>query len=246
MSPQYTTELVGSLVEQQRSRAEVLRQFGIDYVFEGNSSLAEVCLTAGAELRTVCDDLEECDATHTLRERKDWFRARLTELVDHIIKFHHSYLREELPWLESLLDRVVHQHGEKHPELRDVREVLSDVQYKMHAHMIKEEQTVFSMIRRLEQSHNTGRKPPNFGSTSMRDAIHELETEHHTAVDALERIRELTCGFSRPPDACDLYRALLVGLEDLEADLRLHLHEENNILFPRAIELDNQLRSDAA
>jgi regulator of cell morphogenesis and NO signaling len=246
MSTQYAKQLIGTLVEQHRSRARVFERFGIDYFFEGSRSVAEVCSVVGADLNTVCHDLEQCDASDTHCESNEWLKARLTDLVDQIIERHHSYLREELPWLKDLLDLLVRRYGKQHPEMNDLREVLSDVQYNMHAHMIKEERTVFSMVRQLEQAHNTGRKPPEFAPTAIRDSVRVLEAEHHTALDALKRIRELARDFALPTDTNDVYRALLIGLEDLEADLHLHLHKESNILFPRAIELEKQMRGSAA
>jgi len=241
MSVDYAKEPIGTLVEQQRGRARLFDNLGLDFYCQGSRTLEKACRDSGVDLDSLCKDLERIDQGHTEHENTNWSHRPLTELVDHIIEHHHDYLREEFPWLESLLDRLVAGYWGSRRELCRVRDVLAHIQYQMHAHMIREEQTVFSMIRQLERANSEGTPPPEFRSGSVATLTLALESEHRDAADALRQIHELTNGYVPPRESDDLYHALLIGLKDLETDLHLHLHKESNILFPRAIELEAYL-----
>ena len=233
-----TTETVADLVKAHPERAEVFEQFGIDYCCHGKVSLDAACRRDGADTELVRQSLREIDARPT-SESFDWSTASLAQLADHIVAQHHAYLRGELPRLSERIDRVVAAHGDKHPELLEVRSVFAALQAEMTAHMMKEEQVLFPVIRQLESTPSDERASLQFHCGTVRNPIRVMEHEHDDAGAALRRIRELTSDYTPPPDACETFRALLAGLERLEADMHRHVHKENNILFPRALELES-------
>jgi regulator of cell morphogenesis and NO signaling len=163
----------------------------------------------------------------------------LTELANHIEKTHHAYLHEELPRLAGLSRDVASMHGGRDPRLQQVQETFRAMALELWRHMFKEEQCLFPMIRQLETSDRT----PTFHCGTLGNPIQQMESEHDDAGSALERLRELTDGFEPPEWACKKYRALLAALSHLERDMHRHIHKENNILFPRALEMELQKRA---
>ncbi len=243
MSGADPTISVGQYVVERPSRARVFERLGIDYCCGGKEPLARACEKKGLNPRMVLEAIERGDAQPSVAEQPDWSRAPLTELADHIESEHHSYMREELPRLSSLIERLVEAHGERHPELLGCREVFDSLRRELEPHMAKEEQILFPMIRELEASATL----PKFHCGSLRNPIRAMEREHDGAARALSRLRELTGDYTPPGDACNTYRAAFAGLVELEADLHRHIHKENNILFPRAIAAEESLkRQDAA
>jgi regulator of cell morphogenesis and NO signaling len=161
----------------------------------------------------------------------------LAELVDHIVGTHHAYLHEELPRIDALTLKVASVHGQANPSLHNVRECFVECREELEAHMIKEEHVLFPMIRELEAptccACGTRR--------SISGPIRMMEAEHDSAGDALERMHALTDGYTPPEDACNTYRAMLDALATFERDMHEHVHKENNVLFPRALELEASL-----
>lgn len=238
-------QAVGELVREHVARSRVLERFGIDYCCGGRRSLEKACAASGASLDEVCGELEKCDASTPDLDTVDWSTAPLSELIDHIVASHHAYLREELPRLDGLIGRVVDAHGEQDPRLTDVRNVFWALVSELNPHMMKEEQILFPIIKQLESVDTTGEAVSQFHCGSVNNPITAMEHEHDVAGQALRQLRELTDGFAPPEGACNTYRAMLAGLAELETDLHLHIHKENNILFPRAVKLEASLASRA-
>jgi regulator of cell morphogenesis and NO signaling len=168
---------------------------------------------------------------------EDWTQASLATLCNHIEQTHHAYLRTELPRLTTLIAKLVDAHGEAHPELPKVQHEFAALRGELEPHMFKEEQVLFPAIRRLEQV----KTPPTFPFGTVANPIRMMEHEHDNAGNGLAHIRELTCEYRVPADACNTYRAALHGLSELELDLHQHIHKENNLLFPRAMEMERSL-----
>jgi regulator of cell morphogenesis and NO signaling len=154
--------------------------------------------------------------------------------VKHIIVTHHAYLGQELPRLRRMADRVAKVHGEREGRLEELERVVSALADELESHMAKEERILFPFIQLLEQSPTLPYLP--FGT--LANPIRAMEHEHESAGNGLEAIRRLTDGFVPPGWACNTYRALFDGLRELELDLHQHIHKENNILFPKALELE--------
>jgi regulator of cell morphogenesis and NO signaling len=233
---------VGRLVAERPCRARVFERLGIDYCCGGKKPLGEACAGLGLDPAVVLRELERTDAQDLVEGELDWSTATLTDLVDHIEAVHHAYLREALPRLTSLVEKVAGIHGGHHPELSKLRWVFLGFRDEIEAHMTKEEHVLFPMCRALEVAS----VPPRFHCGTIRNPIRAMELEHDDAGSALAAMRTLTHGFTPPPDACNTFRAMLHGLAELEADMHLHVHEENNILFPRASAIEAELAQRTA
>jgi regulator of cell morphogenesis and NO signaling len=220
----------------------VLERFGIDYCCHGRQTLAQACEGKSLDLSAVERDLTECDRRPMDPPECDWTAYPLSALAQHIVERHHEYLRRELPRLKGLLDRVIAAHGAGHPELHEVESVFAGLQAELTLHMMKEEHVLFPIVARLEAAASTGGSVGAFHCGSVLNPIGVMEDEHEHAGQALAHMRSLTGGYSAPADACPTYIALLAGLAELEADLHLHIHKENNVMFPRAAALEARLR----
>ena len=217
---------VGELVVERPGRSRVLESFRIDYCCGGRKSLDEACRAAGAEVERVLEALRRDDATPRGGDVHDraWADADPRELVEHILGVHHGFLRRELPRIDGLIAKVVSAHGGKHLELAEVQAIFRDVREELQSHMAKEENVLFPAI--VDRAAGLWRG-------SFDGPIGVMEHEHALVGRALESLRALTGDYAPPADACNTYRAMLDGLAELDRDLRQHIHEENNILFPR-------------
>jgi len=238
MATTWARQSVGSLVRECPARAQVFEQFGIDYCCHGNLSLAEACARAKARLDDVCAALDRNDVSSDSPREGDSVWTTLAALIEEIIQRHHAYLRRRLPELTRMLDRVSAAHGKRHPELHAIREVFASLRDELTTHMMKEERILFPAIVELERAQAEARRCAILGCGSMANPISVMESEHQSAGDALSLLRRLTNDYDVPHDACETYRALFIGLKELEVDLHLHIHKENNILFPKALELE--------
>ena len=160
----------------------------------------------------------------------------LTELADHIEQTHHTYLHSELPRLDEMTEKVASVHGERDPRLHQIREIFLALATEMSNHMMKEERILFPMVRQLDASETT----PTFHCGSLANPIRQMESEHTQAGSALEDLRELADGYTPPDWACNTYRAMLDALARFDHDLQLHMRKEGEVLFPRALEMENK------
>jgi regulator of cell morphogenesis and NO signaling len=167
----------------------------------------------------------------------DWASASLAALCDNIVRAHHDFLRQELPRLAAIITKVVNAHGRNHPELARVQATFAELRAELEPHMMKEECVLFPSIRYLETQSRSTQFP--FGS--LANPIRVMIGDHDHAGDALAKLRELTDDYVPPVEACNTYRVMLEGLAALERDMHQHVHKENNILFPRALELEARL-----
>jgi regulator of cell morphogenesis and NO signaling len=223
---------VGDWAAQRPGAIDVFQEYGLDYCCHGRIPLALACRERGLEPGRILQQLEQRPSAET-RSDCDWPPATLGALCDHIERTHHAFLREQLPRLADSLDRVIAAHAEHHPELYGLRGTFRELRAELEPHMFKEERILFPAIRALECAPNA----PTFPFGSVRNPIGVMEEEHDRAGALLARLREQTGGYWVPEDACPTYRALIEGLHRLEADLHLHIHKENNILFPQAAAL---------
>jgi regulator of cell morphogenesis and NO signaling len=218
----------------------VFEKLGIDYCCRGNRLLEEACMEAGVPAEQVIALLEKEGGCGDLDRptSHDWSSATLSSLTAYIITKHHGFMREELSRLTELMAKVLAAHGENHPELHRVQSIFRELKDELTDHMLKEEQILFPYINNLEASVARGEpvQVPFFGS--VRNPIRIMTQEHDNAGRSLRGLREASSDFQVPVDACASFRALYQALEALEMDLHAHIHLENNILFPRAAELE--------
>jgi len=231
---------IGELVAEAPLRANIFEKRRIDYCCKGRRSLAQVCAEQGLPMDELVAELEQ----EPRRESPlDWVRQPLTELAEHIVNRHHGYLRSTLPSIALKLDKVVQAHGDAHPALHDLRTVFAALADELVTHMAKEEMVLFPHIAAMERAAKHSLPSPPAPGGSVRNPIRMMEHEHDDAGRALSRMRELTADYEPPEGACTTFRALYAQLAELERDLHTHIHLENNVLFPRAAELEERLRS---
>jgi regulator of cell morphogenesis and NO signaling len=230
---------LGRLVAERMGRARVFESMGLDYCCQGGRTLAEACDEAGLEVSRVVAALETSDKADGAdpEDLVDYQAMPLGELCDHIVSTHHEFMRRELPRLRALLNRVRGSHQANHPELASLAAVLAGLEGEIDMHLMKEEQVLFPLIKKLERAEAM----PSFHCGSVNNPIRVMEHEHDEVGGALTRIRELTGGLAAPADGCASYQALIDGLADLERDLHRHIHKENNVLHVRAAALEASL-----
>ncbi|WP_436928729.1 iron-sulfur cluster repair di-iron protein [Halosimplex halobium] len=227
---------LASLVEETPACARAFESLGLDYCCDGDRTLATACDQADLAVDEVRARLRE---TRDREADADYDWTDLADLADHVVETHHDYLREELPALEDLVAKVARVHGENHPELRELEAEFADLAGEMREHIEEEETELFPVVERLDRGESLG--PDE--AARLREAIRTFEDDHAATADRLDRIAELTDDYAVPGDACASYRSMLERLERLERDTHMHVHKENNVLFPRAAE---RLPADSA
>ncbi len=230
---------VGEWVVREPHLGRIFEDLGIDYCCGGKVSLEEACRRRQLAPREVMRRLQKADPHSPGADAAiDAGALTLTALADHIEQTHHAYLRRELPRLFALTQKVARAHGSRHPGMIELAEVFRNFQHELEQHMFKEEHVLFPMIRVMEQPGPL----PGFHCGSIANPVAVMEHEHDNAGDALARMRRLSDDYQPPSDACNTFRVLLDSLSRLEADMHQHVHKENNVLFPRAVELEARRR----
>jgi len=230
---------VGELVLSLPQALRYLEGQGVDYCCGGHRSLQEACEAAGRDPHTVLDELSRLDAASAdAPPLQAWVDGSLTALMAHIEATHHAYLRTELPRLEALLEKVLGAHGENHPELDEVFDLFQSLSADLVPHLMKEEQILFPFIRQMEAG-----QPAAACFPTVQSPIRVMEAEHVAVGGMLERLRACTGGYTTPADGCATFRALYLGLAELEADTHLHIYLENQILHPRAVLMEASVQA---
>lgn len=227
MTTTMSERTLADLVTERPSRAGLLSRLGLDFCCHGDRELAAACDEAGLDVDDVARQL---DAVAT-GEPEPWKDMGPTELAAHITTIHHTFLRTEMPTLVGLAAKVALVHGERHGELDRVRDLVKALWLELEPHLDKEEAVLFPAISRLA----SGAAEP-FGSVA--NPIGVLLTEHDSAGEILAELRAVTAHYTVPADGCASYQALYAGLVAVETDTHIHIHKENNVLFPAITALE--------
>jgi regulator of cell morphogenesis and NO signaling len=229
---------INDFIAEDVRRTGVFEELSIDSCCGGHRTLAEACAEKGIDPEALLNRLmsytAESDPVATVVEGMD---GSLSEAVDHLLETHHKYLKEALPQIAALLDKVVNAHVERHPELVTVRELFSELRADLEPHLMKEEQVLFPMIKQIESSGGTA----EFHCGSLENPIRVMLAEHEQVLTLFERIRATTRNFQIPEDGCGSYRLLFKGLDELEMDTLLHIQKENEILFPQVLAYEDNM-----
>lgn len=233
------TSTVADIAIGSLAAVRVFERFGIDYCCGGRRALDEVCREKGVDADQLRRELDA--AIHASpTPARDWNTTPLQELVNHIVTAHHGYLRREFQPLTERLAKVYRVYNERYGDtLIGLPEVFSALRSEMEMHMFKEERVLFPSIVATEVAANFGGPLPPSPFGTVANPIQMMEAEHDSAGQLLASIRTITGNYEIPDRACVTYRALMNGLKEFEEDLHLHIHLENNILFPRAIQLES-------
>ncbi len=236
MNERLATATIGEIVATDFRAAAVFEQFGIDFCCGGRRPLDQACRTANADPSDVVQALEALPAVTDAET--DVTKWPLGRLIDHIVSTHHAYVRSSMPTITRYLAKLVEVHGARHPELARVSTYFDHVSADLGQHMLKEEQVLFPYVRDLSMTAAGGRHVSSpFGT--VENPIRMMEREHLEVADELRIIRELTSGYAAPEDGCTTYQVCMEELARFERDLHRHVHLENNVLFPKAIELES-------
>ena len=234
MSTITPTSTLGDLVTADPSLARHLEARQLDYCCGGRRTIEQACADRGLDVLTVVAELTVAGTADGAAPGTGWATLGADQLVDHIEATHHRYLWAEMPRLTALAERVRSVHGRRHPELEDIAACVNELCADLEPHMTKEERVLFPMIRALA----TADVRPEFHCGTIGNPIAVMRAEHEHAGELLQQLRELTSDFVPPADGCASYEALFRGLAELETDLHLHVHKENNVLFPLVEELE--------
>jgi len=234
-----TAKTVREAALSNPAATRVFEKFGIDYCCGADKSLEQACGEANLQIQQVLESLKSAAAADLVRgEGKNWLAEPLADVIAHIANTHHKYTREEIARLGPLFAKVCSVHGHGHPELIAIHEKFRALAQELSTHMMKEEVVLFPYIERMEESVIAGEPtlPAPFGTVNNPVAM--MMHEHDSAGNLLRSIRDLSSGYQPPANACVSYKTLYSALAEFERDLHQHIHLENNILFPRAIEME--------
>lgn len=238
------SKTVGQLALEDPEAIPVFENLGIDYCCGGSKSLEEACAAANISLDKLLLALEQ---VKTAPERegkdkdkdkdKDWEREPLFGLIAHIVEKHHYYVRRELVHLDGLFTKTCSAHGAQHPEVLRIHNLFRELSRELLLHMAKEEQVLFPYITAMEEriTRNEPGLPPHFYTPC---AVQVMMREHESAGSLLQQMRAISCNYSVPPDGCTTWKVLYELLQEFERDLHRHIHLENNVLFPRTLEME--------
>jgi len=233
---------IASLVTEDFRRATVFKGHGIDFCCGGGTTLEVACQERGLSVSDIQIELEVAEEGREGDPIKPdtW---DLGVLVDYIESHHHTYVRESIPMLQEFTQKVARVHGVANPEVVSIAEIFEAVAVELQQHMIKEESILFPFVKEMDnvERGEESLTLPMFGT--VKNPIRMMEHEHDSAGSAMRRIRKLSNDYTPPEHACNTYRVVYAKLEEFEDDLHRHIHLENNILFPRATEMEARLLS---
>lgn len=234
---------LGEIVTRHPVVADDLDRRGLDFCCGGAQTLDDACRAHGLDSSHVAAELAE-RAVAQADTPAAWATMGVVQLVDHLEATHHGYLHQELPHLSTLVEKIRSVHGSRHPELAEVQVAFEELRADLEPHLRKEEQVLFPAIRALATASAT--EPPAFPFGTIENPISVMLREHDRAGELLERLRMLTGDYEIPADGCASYRLTYEGLARLEADTHLHVHKENNLLFPAVRRLESRLAGTSA
>lgn len=231
------TSTIRDIVTNDFRTAAIFQKHGLDFCCGGGVSVQEACDKAGLDPSVI--ETELAGILDAPRDGTPDFKSWDVDfLTDYIVSNHHAYVRRVLPTVRFHAEKVARVHGGRHPELVEVASVFERVANELESHMVREEEVLFPYIKSLGAAERDGHDVPAPMFGSVRNPIEMMEIEHDEAGAAMHRIRQMTSGYQIPSDACTTYSVLFQELAEFEADLHRHVHLENNILFPRAIEIE--------
>lgn len=231
---------IGEIVAENFHAAQVFEKYGLDFCCGGKKTLGEACLDKGINPDEVIQKLSQVNGEGS-RPTADFNSWTPDFLIDYIINNHHKYVNRSLPVIMEHADKVALKHGENHEEVTVIAELFSNIKAELEAHMQKEERMLFPYIKRLAELERSGEEAPHAPFGTVENPIRMMEMEHDAAGKIMEKINTLSSSYTPPEDACTTYRVLYRELKEFEDDLHVHIHLENNILFPKAIELEKKL-----
>ncbi len=233
-------ETLGQIAAKDLRKAQVFKKYGLDFCCGGKKTVKEACAEKGLDVTKVQKELQQADTLPSARPipYDDW---SLDFLSDYIVNTHHTYVRKTLPDIRAYAEKVMKVHGKQHPELVRIHQLVEEIYAELFAHLVKEEKVLFPYVKELVVAKDRSQLLQTAHLGSVQNPINMMEMEHEVVGENLEEIRRLSNNYDLPEDACASYSLLYRMLDEFEEDLHLHIHLENNILFPKALDLEKQL-----
>ncbi len=230
---------LSEVVAKNFKAAAVFEKYNLDFCCGGQKPVSEACREKGLNSTELMKEITSDDNENVKSDNySDW---GADFLIDYIVNNHHAYINRMIPVLSVHTQKIAAVHGKNHPELLKVADSFEKVYKELKQHMMKEEQILFPFVKQLASAKKQGKKTeaPYFGT--VKNPIRMMEAEHQAAGDEMYEIRNLTNGYEIPEDACSTYSVTMQELKDFEEDLHKHIYLENYILFPKAVELEQEL-----
>ncbi|MCF8274204.1 MAG: iron-sulfur cluster repair di-iron protein [Flavobacteriaceae bacterium] len=229
---------VAEVVAENIKTAHVFKKYGIDFCCGGGVTIDKACEKKNLDYFKLKEELLNVDEAPKAYNYNAW---NLDFLIDHILNVHHAYVVETIPLILQYANRVAEVHGHHYSEVKEINKMFNEVANELTSHMKKEEMVLFPYIKSL-LLHENENKPlnlPPFGT--VKNPIAMMESEHEAVGDIFKEIAKLSNNYTPPEDACNTFKALYAALDEFEQDLHQHIHLENNILHPKAKELEIKL-----
>lgn len=232
---------IGEVVAKDYRTASVFESLGIDFCCKGNRTINEVCETRDIDSRDLLEDIKKVLQEPEITAINDYGSWALDKLAQFIEDKHHKYVEKQIPVIKQYLDKICSVHGKEHPELFKVQGLFNASAGELTMHMKKEELILFPFIKKIATIKDINDKITRPHFDSVKIPIQMMMDEHTSEGERFEKINEITEDYKLPRDACGTFRICYEHLKEFEEDLHLHIHLENNILFPKAIELEKKV-----
>lgn len=234
-------ETIGQIAAKDLRKAGVFKKYGIDFCCGGKKTVREACAEKGIDATLVEQELQQPLQGGVTTGNMNYDEWNLDFLADYVVNTHHNYVRKYLPEIKAYANKVAQVHGDRHPDLIRINELVQKVHQEMFDHMADEEGRIFPAVKEIVKAKNTGSAYHKTTEDRFATIVKTSEEEHEIVGDAVKEIRSLSGDYLIPEDACTSYKLLFKMLEEFEGDLYTHIHLENNILFPKAEELENSI-----
>ncbi|MFZ4591574.1 MAG: iron-sulfur cluster repair di-iron protein [Ignavibacteria bacterium] len=234
-----TQNTLAEIVKSDFRTARVFENHNLDFCCKGNRALAEACIEQKLDANEILSEVTSvCTEKNSEKDSASW---KTEELVNHILNTHHVYVKRMLPVILAHSQKVSEVHGKNHAEVKEIAEIFERIHNELSSHLMKEERMLFPIILQLSEMEKNNSKMEVSPFGSIQNPIDVMEREHVEAGEGFYKIRELSNNYNPPEDACTTYKILYQELNEFEQDLHTHIHLENNILFPKAVELEKKL-----
>ncbi len=232
-------ETIGEIAVKDLRKVAIFKKYGIDFCCGGKKTIREVCVEKNIDATKLETELQQIDAEPKVGNMayNNW---NIDFLTDYIVNNHHSYVRKHSPELLGYAIKVAQVHGKHHPELLLIKDLVVEITEALAEHMTEEETLLFTYVKEIVFA-KSNKKPIDQTGENLENWVADLETEHDFVGRCFEQINVLSKGYALPEDACATYKLFFKALQIFEDDLHIHIHLENNILFPKAIAMEKSL-----
>ena len=238
-----STQSVREIIATHPSAAKIFQRFDIDLCSQADETLDRACAELQLSVDQVLEKLADAETQELGGPPVDPASLSIDRLIQQIVRVHHQYVRQELPRLAEMAQKLAAKRSDRAPELKNVEELLEELRTDMFAHIQKEEQVLFPFISQMDQDSIVAYPPAHACFRSVAHPVSKMMQEHESANHTVAELRRLTLDFQPPDWACATHIALFAGLREFETDLKQHVHLENDVLFPRAIKMEGELNS---